>query len=248
MRDDLLEAEASVQWAEAQMGMVQAAFLEWQRSNPYKIVPERDAETGHDLAVAIRRVTFPLTVTAGVGSVINSCRTSLDLLAATLARRNGVKPTSKHHFPVRKLEGEFVNIMQDIEGKGWLTAPEIQKIKALKPYKGGDDAIWPMHALDILRKHERLVSASADIRAFQMLGSRNVAVGGESIIKRLEDKTVLCRMPPEEVRRLTHGNTLLVVDILLNESAIGLTDEPARPTLSRFARRAREVIALFDTA
>jgi hypothetical protein len=246
MRDDLLDADASVEWATTQMQMVQAAFLSWQRSDPYAVIPEHDSDSGKDFAVAMRRAPFPREIAAGVGGVINSCRCSLDLLAATLAMRNRVKPSSDTHFPIRKRDSDFFTMMNDIERKGWLAKPDIDKIKSLKPYKGGDDAIWPMHALDVLRKHERLLAASGEIQAFHMLGPTHFRVSGQPVVKRLEDKTILCEMAPEDVRRITQGNSLFVVDILLNETAIGLADEPARPALSRFIRRVREVIALFD--
>jgi hypothetical protein len=229
------------------MQMVQIAFQAWQRTDAYQVISERDPESRKNFAVAIKREPFPRAITAGVGGVINSCRCSLDLLAAALAKRNGVKPSPDTHFPIRKRETDFLLLMDEIKCKGWLAASDIDKIKSLKPYKGGDDSLWPMHALDVLRKHERLLSASGEIGSFHMLGAQSIRIGGAPIIKRLEDKTVLCEMAPEDVARVTQGNSLFVVDILLNEAAIGLTDEPARPALGRFQRRARETLILFDS-
>jgi hypothetical protein len=229
------------------MQVIQAGFLQWQRSSPYEVIAEHDVQTGQDFAVAVRRAPFPREIAAGVGGVINSCRSALDLVAASLAVRNGVKPSPKTHFPIRKREVDFFSLMDDIEREGWLTKSEITKIKLLKPYKGGDDAIWPMHALDIFRKHERLLSASGEISGFHMLGPARVRVGGQNVVKRLDDKTILCEMAPGYVSQITEGNSLFVVDILLNEAAIGLADEPARPALSRFMRRVREIISDFDS-
>ena len=38
-----------------------------------------------------------------------------------------------------------------------LTPDERAVIDSLKPYKGGDPDIWPLHRLDIERKHSRLL-------------------------------------------------------------------------------------------
>jgi hypothetical protein len=99
MRDDLLDAQAAVDWAAPQIPLLQQGFLDWQRRNPYRVVQERDTDTGQDVAVTYDQ-PFPLTFNAWAGSIINSLRSGLDLLAASLAARNSVKPSHKTHFPI----------------------------------------------------------------------------------------------------------------------------------------------------
>ena len=84
MRDDLLDAQAAVDWAVAQIPRLQSAFLEWQRGYPYRIVQEKDPEGGNDLAVAYQKTPLPRELSPWVGAIINSVRSSLDLLAAAL--------------------------------------------------------------------------------------------------------------------------------------------------------------------
>jgi hypothetical protein len=91
MRDDLLDAQAAVDWALAEIPLLQQGFIEWQRRNPYSVVQERDPETGENIAVTYDQ-PFPLTFNAWAGAIINSLRSSLDLLAAALARRNPLHP------------------------------------------------------------------------------------------------------------------------------------------------------------
>jgi hypothetical protein len=163
MRDDLLDAQAAVDWAVAQIPLLQEGFLDWQRRNPYRVVQERDPDTGQDIAVTYDQ-PFPLTFNAWTGAIINSLRSGLDLLAATLATRNRVKPNEGTHFPIFWSEQEMIDPLHEIEGKKWLSQSERASIKALNPYKGGDDTLWPLHRLDILRKHERLLSTAPDVR------------------------------------------------------------------------------------
>ena len=93
----------------------------------------------------------------------------------------------------------MIDPLHGIEGKKWLTPTERAAIKALKPYQGGDHTLWPLHQLDILRKHERLISAQADVSSFRYQRGRPsspqgyVFMAGQRGIERLENKTVLAR-------------------------------------------------------
>jgi predicted nucleic acid-binding protein len=247
MRDDLLDAQASVDWAVTQIETVKDEFIRWDERRPYRIFIENDSQSGDDLLIAQIETPLPLQLSAAVGSIINSIRTSLDILASALARRNGKKPSSGTHFPICTLDTDFLKRMQDIEIEKWLSASEVAEIKALKPHKGGDDSIWPMHQLDILRKHERLVTVAIDISGFVIRGPKSMHLGGpKSIIKRLDDKTILSKANPSDAERFAKGDAQAFIDIQLNESAIGLTDEPVIRTLRRFASRASYAISRFD--
>ena len=162
MRDDLLDAQASVDWAVAQIPLVQQSLIEWQGGHPYLISREADPQSDGDIVVAIQQTPLPLTFNAWMGAILNSLRSSLDLLAASIAARNGEKSNSWRHFPIFDSLYEMIDPVRGIDGserKKWLSENERAAIKALNPYKGGDETIWTLHQLDILRKHERLISA-----------------------------------------------------------------------------------------
>lgn len=182
-------------------------------------------------------------------AIVNSIRSSLDILASVLAKRNGKKPSSSTHFPIRSSASDLQDAINDIERKKWLSQAEIAEIKALKPYKGGDDSIWPMHQLDIIRKHERLATVSIDFRGFLITdrGIKSMSIkGGKVIMKRLDNKTVLAKASPGDAERLADGDAQAFLDVQLNESAIGLTDESVIPALRRFANKASCIISRFD--
>ena len=94
------------------------------------------------------------------GIYINAIRSSLDILATSLAYRYRIPDPEDHYFPVagsktifESLRGykgaEFVQGLPDVEQV---------KIKSFKPYEGGNKTLWALHRLDILRKHKRLIS------------------------------------------------------------------------------------------
>lgn len=240
MRADLLDAQASVDWAETQIPLLQEGFVAWQRRNPYSVVQEPHPDGNGD-AMVVYDQPFPLEINAWVGAIIGSMRSSLDLLAAALAVRSRVKPSTDTHFPIYRSDHDFIDPLGGIESKKWLGQREMAAVKSFKPYHGGDTVLWPLHRLDIARKHERLISARPDVSGYFMLGSHMV-VGGAKAIERVENKTILRRVEPGERLYVTQGNTLLAVFITFNEAALGLANEEVATTLRRFAARVREII------
>jgi hypothetical protein len=148
----------------------------------------------------------------------------------------------------------MIDSLTDVEGKKWLSKTDRTTIKALKPYKGEDHTIWPLHQLDILRKHERLISARPDVSGF--LYQRGTPGGEQGYmlisglrgIERLEDKTILARVGGETAPRfdMMKGDTYVAAQITFNERGVGIADEEVATTLMRFAERVAEIIRLFD--
>jgi hypothetical protein len=245
MRDDLLDAQASVDWAIAQIPILQERFSTWQRTRPYELIVEPDPDPGYELLVACQVLPVDPLISAEAGAIINSARSALDLLAAALATRNGVKPSHEAHFPVFRSEQDMIYPLEGIEGKKWLSKSERETIKALRPYQGGDVLLWALHQLDILRKHERLIMmqpgiSSAWVARFPGLqGVRRTSV-------HFDEKTPLWRFPIGSFRP-TPGNANVTPEISFTEAAaLGAVREPVIPTLRKLAERSAEIIKLFD--
>ena len=138
----------------------------WSANRPYEITAETDSKTGeHTLAAVLTKPLAPI-LNAELGVIVNSTRAALDILAASLAQRNDKKPDAGTHFPIFASEQCMIDPLHGIEGKKWLIKAERATIKALKPYEGGDHTIWPLHHLDVVRKHERLIKAIPDVSGF----------------------------------------------------------------------------------
>ena len=172
MRDDLLDAQAAVDWAVAQIPLIQQALIEWQRGDPYIISREGDPDGVGDIVVAVQKIPLPLTFNAWFGSTFNSLRSALDLLAACLVKRNGEKTNPYRHFPIFDSLYDMIDPARGIdskERKKWLSQSERAAIKALKPYKGGNTTIWTLHEIDIVRKHERLISTAPRVLGYMIV-------------------------------------------------------------------------------
>src|SRR5271165_5668451 len=95
MRADLLDAQAAIYWAVEQMPKLQERIEDWTDSYSTRIAVEDGKK-----AYYLRANPVPAIINAETGSIINSIRTSLGLLAIALAARNGHAGSRNIYFPV----------------------------------------------------------------------------------------------------------------------------------------------------
>jgi hypothetical protein len=100
------------------------------------------------------------------GDAIQNLRSSLDYLACALVRQNQASPSKFTEFPIfdqpistRKLEARF-----DGKVKG-MRHEVANQIKDIRPYQGGDNLLWRLHRLNIIDKHNMLVTVFGNITA-----------------------------------------------------------------------------------
>lgn len=243
MRDDLLDAQSTVDWAVAQIKVFESRFRAYSDRRPYEIVTEADPDGRSNLVVAYSLGEPDPILNAEVGAIINAIRSALDILASALAIRNGVTPSPKTHFPIRKHRADFVALAAKIKDEKWLSDFELAEIESLRPYQGGDWAIYTLHQLDILRKHERLLRIAPIPSSFRM---RPHIKGMKMIGENLEGKTVLVRYPLGTDFIPTEDNADLSLAITFDEPSLGLREEPVIPALMSYAARVSEIISIFN--
>src|SRR5438128_703771 len=100
MRDDLLDAQAGVDWAVEQLDCLKARLISWHEQPPYHFDEEPHPETGEKLIRFSEVKPPPPIVNAEVGVILNSIRSSLDVLVNTLASRAGHPASKQAYFPV----------------------------------------------------------------------------------------------------------------------------------------------------
>jgi len=244
MRDDLLDALAALNWAEAQIPILQDRFMAWQRLRPYEIVEEPDPnDVNWKLLVAYPKIPLNPLIQGDAGAIINSTRSALDLLMSALIKRNGKKPNSDAHFPIRKSADDFLAAIRGMEDKKWISAIEAAAIKRTKAYKGGHHFLYPLHQLDILRKHERLLLVEPKISSVHIPRGQN---GVEPGFTRMDNKTILLRIAADRWFRPTQGDTQLASEILFNEPSFLATHQPASGVLRNFTYSTAAIIESFS--
>jgi hypothetical protein len=245
MRDDLLDAQACVEWTITQLPGFAERLGAWLGANIEIGVEESPPESAYNPIVAVPKAPLPRAFNVEAGAYINTLRSSIDVVATALAYRYGIPKPNDHYFPVAKSEVIFKS------GRGFKGAelvqglPDLprQMIEALKPYQGGNKALWFLHQLDIERKHRRLLEVEVRPLRLSMVG-REAAHGDFIAVPtgalRLNEKTVLGQIrkgaPDHKMEFIPH--------IAVNEP--GLERKPVIAVLNNFVNAAELVIAGFD--
>ena len=182
MREDLLDAQAGVDWANAQIPILEARIKAWRQSPPYDLIEDLDPQNGEKLYKLANIRRLPPIVNAEAGLIINSLRCSLDLLVNILAKRNGHVNPIGVQFPICRTRQSF------FEGKHagqkeirLLSAADRKIIEDLEPWSGGHPYLFDLHTLDITRKHRNLLGVQVLPRQYSVSiidGERGFRFGG----------------------------------------------------------------------
>ena len=242
MQSDLAGAYAAVDWAISQIEILEQRINQWIKSRPYSTITEPDGDSAYDIIMARSQgKPLPLVINAEAGAIINMIRSSLDILAVTLAERNGHITPKDVYFPIASCVLDFIDPTHGaIKKIARLSDADRRAIEKLKPYEGGDDMLFSLHQLDIIRKHRKLVGT---------VMRPNVSVGwwgGEALEPKmlyrgeLKDGTPLWR-----VARNSHATAQLRILVCFTETSYAIW-RPVIWALQDFANRATEIIKLFD--
>lgn len=241
-RADLLDAYTSIEWGETELPLFASKFHAWKNTNTG--IAYINADTGKKVAIFRKHGHLPSILNAGVGSIINSFRTALDLLASALAKRNGATPSRNTHFPIFASHWHFSQFYEGEKRKKWLSDAELRILESVRPYDGGNTLLWSLHQLDIARKHERLLTIAAEPSQLIIVGTGQRPVFLFTQGQPLEDKTPLFELPADAAE----PETGLDFQILFEESSLPAVHlQPVFGLLNEFGRMATDIINLFDT-
>jgi hypothetical protein len=116
MRPDLLEAQASVDWAMGQLPDLSKRLDEWLKRGVTIEIKELPPPADTNLIVAVENELLPLSFQAEVGAYINSIRSSLDILASALVRRHNIPiPEKRVSFPIVESKEKFEKTGSDAQ-------------------------------------------------------------------------------------------------------------------------------------
>jgi hypothetical protein len=179
MKDDLLDTIAALDWAKSQLPILQQRLYSWLADEPYSIRIDTDTEPGTKLYRLCNIKPLNPILAAEAGAIIHSIRSSFDILACTLAARNGFPGDKATYFPVWKTESA---LLADT-GKGPMEKikrlSQIDKdiiMKDIKPYRGGNDLLVTLHELDLTRKHRRMLEIYSFARGMNLSGFAGVEI------------------------------------------------------------------------
>jgi hypothetical protein len=159
MRDDLLDAQACVDWTITNIPLFEERLQRWLKENVEVVRIDLPPESDEDMLVARGKCAVPVAFNVEAGAYINTLRSGLDILAYAIAVREKVLLTHEIYFPIATNAAEFAR--GNYKGSKFvkqLSRAAREAFEAARPYKGGNNAIWALHEFDILRKHKRLLT------------------------------------------------------------------------------------------
>lgn len=242
MASDLLDAYEALDWAETKIQAVIATLSDFRRSNAYTTVIEADSKPGYKVLKLRTNGAPPPFLNAEAGAIINTIRSSLDILACALAVRAGCVNPKSTYFPIVEGPSAFVRDKKGrIEKINRLSESDQAAIEQLKPYNGGHPHLYRLHKLDVMRKHRRLIKITPHLHNASLVRFDNFDEPIEVLFTgKLEDNTPLWRFAAG-----SNAQAKVSIDITFDETPYAVR-ENIGVTLLGFLRSARTIIEGFD--
>ena len=143
-----------------------ALFESFWRSNPHSIRFEDDLNARERIFYLATVEDIPLEVPNIIGDILHNLRSALDHLAYVLPLATGEKRRWTQ-FPIVDSSAEYMS--SQVRRKVQIFRQDVvEAFDTIKPYKGGNDALWKLHALNKIDKHRLLVTACVSNTARSM--------------------------------------------------------------------------------
>ncbi len=242
MRDDLLDAQAAVDWTVAQFPSLSERIEIWLAENMEMVIKDQPAPATYDVIIAIPKEPLPRAFTIEIGAYINTIRSSLDILATAITNRYGIARPEDAYFPVAKSAASFA--AGNYKGSKFIKAlPPTERaiIEALNPYEGGNDLLWLLHDLEIMRKHRRLLGVAISPERFHIIGTEVRYNFTPLDWLRVDDQETILGMI---AKGAPDYNMKIASYVTIYET--GFAPKPIVATLNEFASLANSIINLFD--
>jgi hypothetical protein len=160
MPDRLELVKQRVKRAKEQRCDIEREMRAWCEIGAYRVVSEFDPRTGYTPFYLREAGDVTPLVSALMGEIIHSLRTSLDHLAYQMFLACRTDPTddgSRIEFPIyddtktkeSKAFGPIKTLRKEM----------IEAVRMVNPCKSGDSLLWTLHRLDIINKHRRIITS-----------------------------------------------------------------------------------------
>jgi hypothetical protein len=125
------------------------------------VVSDAEPKFSTGLPDPVRFAIIPFDMLAVAGDILHNLRSTLDHVIYHLALVKdstvGDDVLSVIEFPIRETLEKYESA-RDRKIKRFIEPRAIKFIDFLKPYKGGNDALWKINELNNIDKHRRLLS------------------------------------------------------------------------------------------
>ena len=153
MAKQLEGPRAKVQRAQHHVQEPKGAISEFLTRLPYRFTVEADPDQAYQRIVITGAKSIPSTISLIIGDAIHNLRSALDHVAWELFRSRGIKDQAIQ-FPVLSTAKVANQKISDLQAANPAAA---NVLASLKPYRGGNLALYGLHRIDIIDKHRLFV-------------------------------------------------------------------------------------------
>ena len=246
--DPLIGPRLKIERAYGHILDVQHAIQAYLGRQPYILVVDLNADKSKRLVKARRVHELDPMVGLVTADAIHNLRSSLDLLAICMARKNGITSTAGINFPFGRTKDVFETAAAKAEIKAAFGSG-LDVVKELQPYKGGNDLLWALHDLDRRNKHIDLVTtggmlAQHSVQAvFKPNTTEPLTFSAPQTINTLDQETVILEAP-------NIGSDLNIDAQLIVGVAFGdvepVKNQPVLATLQNLASLTTSIFSTFE--
>jgi hypothetical protein len=151
---------------------LQAEITGFFKAHPYRITAKRDPQTHRPTYYVASAEPVPDSIALIAGDALQTLMSALDHLAYQLvcvATNDAPPKPGQIYFPIRNTFKEYeAQKCRKMEGAHPDT---ISAIDNLKPYKGGNDLLWSMFALNNIEKHRLLFTVGSQAGGVHLSGA-----------------------------------------------------------------------------
>lgn len=176
-------AHLKIKRADKHIGDLESAFADFVKTEFYRFGVEKNPK-GEDVLSFEVTTPIPEDIPMIIGDALHNLRTALDHVAHQVVADSGATPSKNLYFPFAKGREELVAGLRDgeIEAAAGQTLIDLI-VDTVRPYKGGNDALYALHKADIGDKHKIGVPTITIAALFDV----EVKVGGGTFhISRME--------------------------------------------------------------
>jgi hypothetical protein len=249
MADDLLIGpRLKIERAYSHILDVQHAIQAYLGRHPYILVVDLNADKSKRLVKARRVHELNPMVGLIVADAIHNLRSSLDLLAISMARKNGIATTQGINFPFGRCEDAFESNAAKAEIKAAFGSA-LEAVKELKPYKGGNDLLWALHDLDRRNKHIDLVSIGGarfdhTVKAMFKPGTTEpLTISGPQSFDPLDQETIILETP--NIGSNFNVEAQFTIDVAFGDVE-PVKNQPVLATLQNLASLTTSIFSMFE--
>jgi len=244
--------DLKIERAKKHLRDLETALERFNETDPHEVVTKNNGEWEK----VIGRVDpLPDCLALITGDVVHNLRSALDHLIWQLVIANGGEPEkdpTRYSFPIWDSAAKT-----SFPGKAKGVSPAALKIiEGLKPYKGGNEALWAINYLDVVDKHRLLLAAAATAAtmtidmvaaAHAMKGERPPPAGTPTTLVRFKMKAqplyvgMFLGRSQGGTRKKRYEDAELAFGVALNEPEIG-EPEPIIPALQQLIDATEAVV------